>query len=272
VLLAVPNFSEGRDRSTLDALAAAFGPDLIHSSADPDHHRSVYTAGGDDLPDRIVAAARVAVERIDLSRHDGIHPRVGAIDVAPIVYFEDAERGRACAEALILADRLGHELELPVFLYGALAGGRTRAELRRGGPNELQRRIDAGELIPDAGPRRLHPTAGAVLVAARPPLAAFNLAVDATLDQAKRIAASIREGGPEGLAGVRALGLGLERAGLVQVSTNIEDLTATTPAQVVAAVQRHAPVTAAELIAPAPRSAFESFPAQIPLAGAPLLG
>lgn len=267
MLLAVPNFSEGRDEATLQAIGAAFGPRLIHASADADHHRAVYTVEGEPgaLADAVVAAARVAVERIDLTRHDGVHPRVGAIDVAPIVYLDAGHRGAAAAEALVLADRLGHELHLPVFLYGALAGGRTRAELRRGGPQALQARIDAGELAPDAGPCDLHPTAGAVLVAARPPLAAFNVEVDATLEQAKEIAAAIRT------EGVKALGLRLERAGIVQVSTNIEDLQATTPADVVRAVQRHARVTGAELIAPAPRAAFESFPPEIPLRGAPLL-
>jgi glutamate formiminotransferase / 5-formyltetrahydrofolate cyclo-ligase len=268
VLLAVPNFSEGRDHRTLEAIGAAIGPGLIHWSADPDHHRSVFTVQGEPgaLASHVVDAARVAVERIDLRAHAGVHPRVGAVDVAPIVYLDDRDRGAAVAEALILADALAHELGLPVFLYGALAGGRTRAELRRGGPEELQRRIDAGELAPDAGPRRLHPTAGAVLVAARPPLAAFNVEIAATLDQAKRIAAEIRR-----MDGVRALGLHLERQGIVQVSTNVEDLTATTPGDVVRAVQRHATVTGAELIAPAPRTAFESFPAEIPLRGAPLL-
>lgn len=270
MLLAVPNFSEGRDEATLSAIGAAFGPGLIHASADADHHRAVYTVEGEPgaLAGKVLAAARVAVERIDLSRHEGVHPRVGAVDVAPIVYLDPSDRGAACAEALVLADRIGHELRVPVFLYGALAGGRTRAELRRGGPPELQRRIDAGELAPDAGPRDLHPTAGAVLVAARPPLAAFNVEVDATLEEAKAIAAAIRTE----LGGVKALGLYLERAGIVQVSTNIEDLQATTPADVVAAVRRRATVVGAELIAPAPRSAFEPFPAEIPLHGAPLLG
>ena len=268
VLLAVPNFSEGRDDATLQAIGAAFGPGLIHASADADHHRAVYTVEGEPgaLAGVVVAAARVAVERIDLTRHEGVHPRVGAIDVAPIVYLDAADRGAAAAEALVLADGLGHELGLPVFLYGALAGGRTRAELRRGGQRRLQERIDAGELTPDAGPRVLHPTAGAVLVAARAPLAAFNVEVDATLEQAKAIAAAIRS------ESVKALGLHLERAGIVQVSTNIEDLDATTPADVVRAVQQHARVTGAELIAPAPRAAFESFPPEIPLHGAPLIG
>jgi glutamate formiminotransferase len=270
-LLAVPNVSEGRDAAALDVIAAAFGPGLVHRSSDPDHHRAVFTLRGQPgaLADAVLAGARQAIERIDLRRHEGVHPRVGAIDVAPIVYLDDADRGAACAEALVLADRLGHELELPVFLYGALAGGRARAELRRGGLDELERRLGARELIPDAGPARLHPTAGATLVAARPPLAAFNveLAPPATLEQAKLIAADIRAR----LPGVKALGLRLERAGTVQVSTNIEDLDATTPGDVVAAVRGHAPVAGAELVAPAPRTAFESFPADVPLRGAPLL-
>jgi glutamate formiminotransferase / 5-formyltetrahydrofolate cyclo-ligase len=258
-LLAVPNFSEGRDRATLDAIGAAFGPGLVHASADPDHHRSVFTVAGEPgaLAETVLAAARVAVERIDVTAHDGVHPRVGAIDVAPIVYLTDSERGAACAEALVLADRLGHELALPVYLYGALAGGRTRAQLRRAGALE--------QLRPDAGPARLHPTAGAVLVAARPPLAAFNVYIDASLETAREIAAGLRS------PSVKALGLELERAGRVQVSTNIEDLAATTPADVVRAVARRATVVSAELVAPAPRAAFESGPADIPITGAPLL-
>ena len=165
----------------------------------------------------LLEGAREAVERIDLSAHAGVHPRVGVLDVAPIVHRSDAERGAAVAEALLLAHRLGRDLGLPVYLYGALAGGRARASLRA--PRAL-----AG-LAPDYGPRELHPTAGATLVAARPPLVAFNveLAPPATLEDARRIAAAIREGGAEGLPGVRALGLQLAGSGLVQVSTNIED-------------------------------------------------
>jgi glutamate formiminotransferase len=264
-LLAVPNVSEGRDRAVLDAVGAAFGPGLIHRSADPDHHRAVFTLQGAPgaLAGAVLAGAGEAVRRIDLRTHAGAHPRVGAVDVAPIVYLDPADRGAAAAEALVLADRLGEELELPVFLYGALGGGRTRAELRRG---DLRDRL--GER--DAGPPRLHPTAGAVLVAARPPLAAFNveLAAPATLEQAKRIAAEIRD---PALPGVRALGLALPRRGVVQVSTNVEDLERTTPAQVVAAVARFALVQGAELVAPAPRWAFADFPPDVPLRGAPLL-
>ncbi|HEX2412292.1 MAG TPA: hypothetical protein VHJ39_14085 [Solirubrobacteraceae bacterium] len=275
MLLAVPNVCEGRDVAALEAIGAAFGPGLIHSSHDPDHHRAVFTLRGEpgELAARVLAGAREAVARIDLSRHQGAHPRVGAVDVAPIVHLDHEQRGAAVAEALILGYHLADALDLPVFLYGALGDGRTRADLRRGGPEQLQRRIDSGELAPHAGPRTLHPTAGAVLVAARPPLAAFNveLAPPATLDAAKAIAAAIRETGAQGLPGVRALGLQLERQGIVQVSTNVEDLERTSPGDVVRAVQRLAPVAGAELIAPAPRTAFETFPPNVPLRGAPLL-
>jgi glutamate formiminotransferase len=218
----------------------------------------VFTLRGEpgELAQRVIDGAREAISRVDLTHHAGAHPRVGAVDVAPIVYLDAAQRGAAIAEALILADRIGHELEVPVYLYGDLAAGRTRAELRRGGIEQIP---------PDAGPPRLHPTAGATLVAARPPLAAFNVEIDAPLATAKAIAAEIRA-----LPGVRALGLELATQGIVQVSTNVEELDRTTPGDVVRAVQAHARVTGAELVAPAPRSAFESFP-DVPLRGAPLL-
>ena len=156
-----------------------------------------------------------------------------------------------------------------MFLYGALAAGRTRAELRRGGPAELARRLASGELQPDFGPPQLHPTAGAVLVAARPPLVAFNVELQppATLQDAKDIAALIREGGRQGLPGLRAIGLWLNESGLAQVSTNVEDHVATPLAAVVAAVARHAPVAGAELVGLAPRAAFDGFPEAVPLRG-----
>jgi glutamate formiminotransferase len=270
-LLAIPNVSEGRDQAVIDALTTAFDARLLDVHSDPDHHRSVFTLAGEPgtLAEAIKTGARVAMDSIDLRTHHGIHPRVGALDVAPIVYLNDAHRGAACAEALVLADLLGHELELPVFLYGQLAGGRTRAELRRGGPPELARRVESGQLRPDFGPRRLHPSAGAVLVAARPPLIAFNLelAPPASLEQAQAIAASIRDGGPEGLPSVRAIGLWLTHRGVAQVSTNVEDHRATPLANVVAAVARHARVTETELVGLAPRAAFDGFPAEIPIGG-----
>ncbi len=150
----------------------------------------------------------------------------------------------------MLAEELGR-LGIPVYLYGELAGGRTRAELRRPGV------ID--QLTPDFGPPS-HPTAGATLVAARPPLVAFNVEIDAPLETAKAIAQTLRE-----TLDVRALGLQLSET--VQVSTNIEDHRRVTAADVVAAVREHARVTGAELVAPAPRAALRNFPEDVPLRG-----
>jgi glutamate formiminotransferase/glutamate formiminotransferase/formiminotetrahydrofolate cyclodeaminase len=277
VLLAIPNVSEGRDLALVAAIGAAYlrgGARLLDTHADVDHHRAVHTlaARPGELADGLVSGAREAVARIDLRAERGIHPHVGSIDVVPVVFVDDARRGAACAEALAVAERLGAELRLPVFLYGLLSGSpaRTRASLRRGGIAELTRRMHAGELTPDFGPREPHPTAGAVLVAARPPLVAINveLAPPATVGAARAIAALIREGGPEGLPGVRALGLELAaQGGIAQVSTNIEDHRAVPLADVVAAVARHAPVAACELVGLAPELAFAGFPDDVPVRG-----
>jgi len=268
-LLAVPNVSEGRDPARIAAIGRAFGSGLVDVHSDPDHHRTVFTLTGrpGELAAAVTAGAVETIRQINLSEHSGLHPAVGVIDVAPIVYLREQDRGAACAEALVLADMLGEGLTIPVFLYGVLGGGRTRAELRRGGPAELAGRLRSGELVADFGPRSLHPTAGAVLVAARPPLLAFNveLAPPATLEDARSIAAAIREGGSEGLPGVRALGLWLAQRGVAQVSMNVEDHHATKLACVVHAIARHATVAEAELIGLAPAAAFDGFPGEIPV-------
>jgi glutamate formiminotransferase len=149
--------------------------------------------------------------------------------VLPVVYLDDTMRGAACAEALVIGDRIGEELGIPVFLYGELTAAegtppRTRAELRRGGRRGLAERIARGEQLPDFGPPVLHPTAGATLVAAREPLVAFNLelAPPATVADAHGIAALIREGGAEGLPGLRAIGVALQAGKVAQVSMNVE--------------------------------------------------
>jgi glutamate formiminotransferase len=276
MLLAVPNVSEGRDEAAIDAIAQAFatgapGVRLLDVHRDADHNRSVVSLAGPPgaLAPALLAGAREALQRIDLRAHAGVHPKVGVLDVAPIVHRTPAQRGAACAEALLLGNLLADELALPSFLYGALAQGRTRAEIRRGGPEELARRLAAGELEPDFGPGALHPRGGATLVAARPPLVAFNLvlAPPATLATAREIAAAIREGGPDGLPGLRAIGLPLERQGQVQVSMNVEDPVRTPLRDVVAAVRRHAPVAGAELVGLAPQAAFDGFPEDLPIPG-----
>lgn len=267
MLLAVPNISEGRDLDTVAAVGTAYehgGARLLDTHSDPDHHRSVHTLAGEPgaLAMAVVAGAREAIARIDVVRNDGRHPHVGAIDVAPVVFTEGEHRGAAIAEALVLGHELG-ALGLPVYLYGLLAKGRTRAELRSGGIERLRL------TPPDFGPREPHPTAGAVLVAARPPLVAFNLelAPPATEQDARRIAAAIREGGTEGLPGVRAIGLSLPRQGRIQVSTNVEDHRRTPLRVLVAAVAAHAEVMRCELVGLAPAAAFEGLPGDVQVDG-----
>jgi glutamate formiminotransferase len=263
-LEAVPNFSEGRDRATIDAIGGALAAHarLLDVHSDEDHNRSVYTLVGseEELVAALLAGIACARERIDLRRHEGAHPRIGAADVVPLVPIgkKDAERARTAA--LELARRVGEELALAVFLYADLAPGRGPAFFRRGGPEELQRRIDAGELAPDFGPAQLDAGAGGVLIGARAPLIAFNVDLDGgDLDAAREVARAVRER-DGGFPGVRALGFRLPRAGHVQVSLNIEDWRASPLHEVVAAVQREAAarglrVTGSELVGLLPAGA-----------------
>jgi glutamate formiminotransferase len=300
-LLAVPNVSEGRNEDTIAAVAAAFvgegeaGVRLLDIHSDPDHHRSVFTLAGRPraLVDALVRGVAVAVELIDVvgRAQDGVgetgqrdrggrdragqHPHVGALDVAPIVYLDVRDRGAACAHALVLGERIGEELHVPVFLYGELSGEepdtqRTRAQLRRGGAPALAARIAAREpgMTPDFGPARIHPSAGATLLAARPPLVAFNLqlAPPASVSDAHAVAKLIREGGAHGLPGVRAIGVEL-RGGVAQVSINIERPLELPLAAVLEAVTVHAPVSSAELVGLAPTVALAGFPPEGPIIG-----
>ncbi len=283
-LLAVPNLSEGRDQTAIEAIAAAFTAGghtrLLDLHADPDHHRAVLTLAGapGTLAEALVAGVGDAVRRIDLlggpPSERGEHPCVGAVDVLPVVYLEGAQRGAACAEALVAADRIGAELGVPVFLYGELTAtegtpGRTRAQLRRGGCEGLAERMAAGGQRPDFGPPVLHPTAGATLVAAREPLVAFNLvlAAPATIADARTIAGRIREGGAQGLPGLRAIGVSLRAGALAQVSMNVERPLELPLAAVVEAVRRHAEVASAEIVGLAPRAALEGLPEDLPIPG-----
>ena len=263
-LEAVPNFSEGRDRATIDAIGAALAQhaELLDVHADEDHNRSVFTlvAEADALVAALLAGIACARARIDLRRHEGAHPRIGAADVVPVVPVRPEDEERARAAALELARRVGTELGLPVFLYAELAPGRGPAFFRRGGPEELQRRIDAGELAPDFGPRELDPAAGGVIVGARRPLIAFNVDLDGDdLEAAREIARLVRER-DGGFPGVRALGLRLPRAGHVQVSLNVEDWEAAPLLELVAAVDGEAAarglgVTGTELVGLIPAGA-----------------
>jgi glutamate formiminotransferase len=263
-LESVPNVSEGRDRAGVAAIGAALGrrARLLDVHSDADHNRSVYTLVGsaEELADALVAGIACARERIDLRTHEGAHPRIGATDVVPIVPIVPGDMPHARDAALALAERIGSELSLPVFLYGELAPGRGPAFFRRGGPRELQRRLDAGELAPDFGPPRLDERAGGVIVGARRPLVAFNVELLGSLDAAREIAALIRETGG-GFPGVRALGLELpSRPGVVQVSMNVEDWEAAALHEIVGrirdeAARRGAGVLGSELVGLMPAGA-----------------
>ena len=251
-LESVPNFSEGRDRRVVDAIAESLSDRarLLDVHSDGDHNRSVYTLVGstEELADALVAGIACARERIDLRRHEGAHPRIGAADVVPIVPLEPSDMPRARDAALALAERIGAELDLPVFLYGELAPDRGPAFFRRGGPLELQRRIDAGELAPDFGPSQLDERAGGVIVGARRPLIAFNVELRGGLETAREVAAVVRERGG-GFPGVRALGLELpSRPGVVQVSMNVEDWEAAALHEIVERIRAEAVARGAEVV------------------------
>jgi glutamate formiminotransferase len=240
-LESVPNVSEGRAPESIAAIRDAFargGARVLDVHADPDHHRSVYTLVARDdeaLVGALLAGVAEARARIDLRTHDGVHPRVGAADVVPLVPLRAQDMPRAEGAARQLARRIG-DVGLPVFLYGTVGEGRRPAFFRRGGPVELQRRVDAGELEPAAGPRRLDPAAGAVLVGARAPLVAFNVDLRTEdVDVARAVAAAVRESGG-GLPGVQALGLELPGSRRVQVSMNLLDTERTRLHDVVARV------------------------------------
>jgi glutamate formiminotransferase / 5-formyltetrahydrofolate cyclo-ligase len=250
-LESVPNVSEGRDERVLVELREAMAAParLLDVHLDADHHRSVYTlvGSGDELATTLLAGIRRAIELIDLRRHAGAHPRIGAVDVLPIVPIRPADEDRARAAALALADRIA-ELELPVFFYGRLTDdGREPAFFRRGGPEELQRRIDAGEIAPDRGPARLHPSAGGVVLGVRRPLIAFNVNLrSGDVEVAREIARLVRER-DGGFPGVRALGLDLPSAGLVQVSMNVTDWEAAALHEIVATIVREAEARGVEV-------------------------
>jgi glutamate formiminotransferase len=260
----VPNFSEGRDRATIDTLAGALGDhaELLDVHADVDHHRSVFTLIGteEQLVESLLAGVACAKERIDLRRHQGAHPRIGAADVVPLVPLRREDMPRAQRAAKTVAARIADELELPVFLYGALGGGVGPAHFRRGGTEELQRRITSGDVNPDFGPEQLDPGAGGVLVGARGPLIAFNVNLrSADVDVAQAVAKTVREA-DGGFPGVRALGLDLRAAGLVQVSMNVEDWEAAALHEIVTRIveeanRRGAEVAGSELVGLMPAGA-----------------
>jgi glutamate formiminotransferase len=276
-LLSVPNLSEGSDPEILAKLEAAFtrGAALLDRHSDADHDRTVFTLAGQAgaLLESIVAGAEEALETIDMSNYAGVHPAIGALDVCPVVWLNPADRDAARTEAVAVAAQIGG-LGVPVFLYGELAHGPERAErayFRNGGLGELWMRMEGGELRPDFGPDLPHRRAGATLVTARPPLAAFNVELESpNVEIARSVAAGLREAGG-GLPGVRAIGLPLS-SGRSQVSTNVHDPLAVPLGQVVERVRElAAPLGTrpleAELVGLVPAAALAAYPQDVPMRG-----
>ncbi|MDQ2676085.1 MAG: hypothetical protein M3Y34_04695, partial [Actinomycetota bacterium] len=221
----------------------------------------------------LAGGAREAISSIDVTAHEGEHPRIGALDVAPVVYLARDAREEARAQALAAAEAIAN-LGVPVFLYGELASvpeRRERAFFRAGGLAELQRRMRTGALQPDLGPSDPHETAGATLVTARPPLAAFNMEFEGmTLTQARAVAAELRESGG-GRRGVRAIAVALPED-VTQISTNVHDPVAIPLAEVMASTRELArpyagTIRAAEVVGLVPEAALAGFPAEVPMPG-----
>jgi glutamate formiminotransferase len=277
VLLGVPNFSEGRGSHAIAAIADAFtstGAELLDRHSDPIHNRTVLTlsASGAGLVEALVAGAGACLRHIDMTLHDGAHPCVGALDVCPVVWVGERDRARARELALETAIEISDQ-GVPVFLYGELASDerrRERAHFRRGGLAELTERMRSGELRPDFGPPEPHPTGGATLVTARPPLAAFNLVLDTDdVEVARAVASGLREAGG-GLGGVRAVGIDLD--GRAQVSANIHDPVAVPLSLVIErvrglAAEHGARPVEGEVVGLLPEAALRDLPGDVPLAG-----
>lgn len=277
MLLGVPNFSEGRDGAQIERITAAFaeGARLIDSHSDTVHNRTVLTlaAGTGELGKALAAGAAACAIELDMTSHEGAHPAIGALDVCPIVCAAEAEHDAARTEALVTADLIASG-GVPVFLYGELAVSeerRERAYFRRGGLPAVRERMESGDLEPDFGPPAPHQRAGATLVTARPPLAAFNVVLEGgDLEAAREIASRLRESGG-GLAGVRAMAIDLGEGGL-QISTNVHDpiavpLGAVVERVAVLAEPHGARPASAEVVGLVPEAALAAFPEDLPIPG-----
>jgi glutamate formiminotransferase len=277
LLECVPNVSEGRRPEVVarlaDVLRAAPGVRLLDHSADADHHRAVFTLAGEPAPLRraLLALYAEALARIDLRRHHGVHPRVGAVDVVPFVPLGGAVMADAVDAAHALGDEVARRFELPVYYYeeAALDPSRRRLpDVRLGGFEGLAERLRRPEWRPDAGPARPHPTAGATVIGARFFLVAFNLLLEsADVEAARRIARRLRESSG-GLEAVRAIGVPLPSRGAAQVSLNLLDYRRTSMAAAFARAREEAhaegiTIAGSEIVGLVPEAALPARPADL---------
>ncbi len=268
----VPNFSEGREAATIDALVAVIGSApgtaVLHRTSDSDHNRSVITFAGkpEEVLEAAVRATALAAQLIDLTIHHGVHPRLGALDVLPFVPLGGATLDDCIELAHRAGKRIWEELKIPVYFYQAAALRPDRVQLEKVRQGQFEGLREAALLDeskkPDLGGPGLHPTAGAVIVGARKILIAYNINLKSEdLEVAEKIAKQIRTSSG-GLPGVKALGLPLQSRGLVQVSMNLTDFEQTPPHKVFQEVSRLAAtlgveIVESELIGLMPRKAVE---------------
>ncbi len=270
----VPNISEGRDLEIVSTIAAEVetvkGAYLLDKSSDADHNRSVITFAGE--PDAVGEAAFRLISRaaklIDLTKHEGKHPRMGATDVVPFIPLGEAQMEHCIRIAANVASRVGKELEIPVFMYEQAATREDRrnlAAVRKGQFEGLRDEIGTNpDRKPDFGPERIHPTAGATAVGAREFLIAYNVNLKSdNVEAAKKIAKDIRESSG-GLPAVKAIGLFLPELGIAQVSMNLVNFRATSMETVYAEIERRAKdefgidVLESELIGLMPEAAYSA--------------
>jgi len=273
----VPNFSEGRRKEVVDAIADAArsvaGVTVLDVEMDANHNRSVITfvAEPDAAKEAGFQMAAKAVGLIDMNAHRGEHPRIGALDVLPFIPISGVTMGECVQLARETGKRIADELMIPVYLYEAAATRPDRKALpdvRKGEYEGLKVEVETNpDRAPDFGPRRLHPTAGASVVGARPPLIAYNVKLGTTdVKVAKRIAKAVREK-DGGLPAVRALGFELKDRGLVQVSMNLVNYKATSIERAFDAVSAHAaklgvPVVASEIVGLVPQDSLPPNPVE----------
>ena len=276
----VPNFSEGRRLETISRLTAAVesvdGAYVLGTHIDTDHNRSVITlvASLETIVEAAVRAVATAAELIDLRQHTGQHPRIGATDVLPFVPVRGVTMDQCVTLAHEAGERIARELQIPVYFYQRAARSIDRRRLenvRQRGFEELRERIEIDPLrAPDVGPPRVHQSAGAIAIGARPFLIAFNVNLRTKeISIARSIAHAVRER-DGGLPFVKALGFELKSRGLVQVSMNLIDYESTGLAEVFAAVRQQAEslgveIAGTEVVGLVPEAALDRHAAYFPL-------
>lgn len=270
IMECVPNFSEGRDKNKIEKIVDAFrGKEdvkLLDYSSDADHNRSVITVAGkpEALKKAVIEAISKAVELIDLTQHQGQHPRMGAVDVVPFIPIKNVTMAEAVALSREVAQTVGEQFHLPVYLYEQSATAPHRenlAAVRKGEFEGLTEKMKLPEWKPDFGPAERHPTAGAVTMGARMPLVAYNVNLGTdNLEIAIAIAKKVRYIGG-GLRYCKAMGVALEERGITQVSMNLTDFTRTAIYRAHELVRMEAkrygvPVVGAEVIGLVPMEAL----------------